>query len=696
MKIRWKIIIPVAAIVLICSMTAAILSENMITNNIAESLKIELETSAKSIALLFNNYFSESEKLAYTCANNQQAVDFLTKYDGEKVNTDKSIADKIKSDKDIISYCHRLGGIAKEYNLVALYLLNKDGGIISGQTVDKVGGFRGDRAYFKKMVSEKKTVTSKVLKSRTSGNLTIVICTPVFNDSQELIGGILIAFDYITFYNEVASFMSNIDEEYPFIFNKDKHLLAHPVKDLVDKYAVDAPAPFSFLDSLIEQRNGIIEYEFPEGSGTQKITALAELKNSDWIIGFSGNKELRFASAKRISRTILLAALASVIIMSLTVFLVIKFLIERPVNVLVDHLNEYCQGNVKLIEKHIPVLKKVRKSKDEFGEMTRAVGKFREYIVKNIAVASEIASGNLCVDISINSKNDMFGNEFSKMTNELNSAFSELDKFTREVSDRVQMVSAASIELSNEAMEQEAALTEISASVSMMGEKAEDNSTNATTASQITSEANSAALKGNSLMEDLSKAMTVISTRAEDTQKVVKSIDDIAFQTNLLALNAAVESARAGVHGKGFAVVAQEVKNLAMRSADAAGETAELIERMISEVKEGNQIAVSTASILEDITSRIKDATDIVNKIDVASKEQVSSVGEVNIGISSLERITVENTVSAKKTAEASQEMNEEAVNLQNIVSHFKHTNTTKDPAKQSTNTHPKQISTNK
>ncbi len=681
MKIRWKIILPVSAIIIICSLSSAFISEYMITNNINDSLNKELINSMHTIKILFNEFFSTNKQIAKTCSETREAEEILKKYTGNKIKDNKEIINKLKNDSEVIDYCQRLNKIKSDNNLIAIYLLNPKGEIISGQNIDNIGGFRGDRAYFKDLVSTKQITISNVLKSRTTGKLTIVVCAPVTDKSDNMLGGILVAFDYLNFYNEIINSLSLSEGEYPYIFSTDKHFIAHPDQEILNKYAIDAKIPFKFIDQLLSAGNNIVEYTFPEGSETKRVATVAPLNFSNWIIGFSYNLNLRLKTARHITFIILSAAIIAVIIMCLTIYLLIKYHIERPVNVLVDHLNQYCEGNIQLIEKHSQVIKKIRISKDEFGEMCRAIGKFREYIQQNITVASEIANGNLCVHIDVKSENDMFGNEFSIMTDKLKSAFKTLSTFTDGVREKVEMVNTASQELSDEALKQEEALIQISSSIAQMGEKAEDNAKAATSASSITHQASSAAEKGNSLMGELSKAISSITNRAKDTQTVVKSIDDIAFQTNLLALNAAVESARAGIHGKGFSVVAQEVKSLAMRSADAAKETSSLIDRMINEVNAGNELATKTVEILIEITKRVGEATEIVSNIEKASKDQARAVGEINIGINNLEQITVENTASAKQTADASHDMNTKAVNLQNIVSTFKHDQESQSPA---------------
>ena len=140
-----------------------------------------------------------------------------------------------------------------------------------------------------------------------------------------------------------------------------------------------------------------------------------------------------------------------------------------------------------------------------------------------------------------------------------------------------------------------------------------------------------------------------ISKASEETSKIIKTIDEIAFQTNLLALNAAVEAARAGEAGAGFAVVADEVRNLAMRAAEAAKNTADLIEGTVKKVQDGSLLVATT----NDAFSQVKESTtqvgNLVSEITEASKEQSSGIEQVNIAISEMDKVVQQNAANAEE-----------------------------------------------
>jgi len=169
-------------------------------------------------------------------------------------------------------------------------------------------------------------------------------------------------------------------------------------------------------------------------------------------------------------------------------------------------------------------------------------------------------------------------------------------------------------------------------------------------------------------MSQMCRSMDDITKASEDTSKIIKTIDEIAFQTNLLALNAAVEAARAGEAGAGFAVVADEVRNLAMRAADAARNTANLIEETVKKVKGGSALMSSTNSAFGQVSDSADKVADLVGEIAAASKEQAQGVEQVNKAVSEMDKVTQQNAASAEESASASEEMSAQAETMKAMV----------------------------
>jgi len=229
-------------------------------------------------------------------------------------------------------------------------------------------------------------------------------------------------------------------------------------------------------------------------------------------------------------------------------------------------------------------------------------------------------------------------------------------------------ISDSSQTLAEGASEQAAALEETTASLEEMRSVTRNNADTAQQASALSAEAQSAAARSNEAMGRMSAAMEEIQNNASQTAKIIKVIDEIAFQTNLLALNAAVEAARAGEAGKGFAVVAEEVRSLARRSAEAAKNTAALIQSSVGSATNGVAISGEVASVLDQITAANTKVNSLVGEIAVASREQAKGIDQVGSAIAQMDKVTQANAANAEESASASEELAAEADQVQGVV----------------------------
>jgi methyl-accepting chemotaxis protein len=229
-------------------------------------------------------------------------------------------------------------------------------------------------------------------------------------------------------------------------------------------------------------------------------------------------------------------------------------------------------------------------------------------------------------------------------------------------------VSSASQLLAEGATEQAAGLEETSSSLEEMSSMTKQNADNAQQANTLAAEAKKAANNGSGAMSRMADAIEDIKKSSDETAKIIKVIDEIAFQTNLLALNAAVEAARAGEAGKGFAVVAEEVRNLAMRSAEAAKNTSNLIEQSVNNSRNGVHICGEVKKSLDEIVGSIGKTTDLVSEIAAASSEQAQGVDQINTAVSQMDKVTQQNAASAEESASASQELSKQAECINQVI----------------------------
>ena len=229
-------------------------------------------------------------------------------------------------------------------------------------------------------------------------------------------------------------------------------------------------------------------------------------------------------------------------------------------------------------------------------------------------------------------------------------------------------VSSSSQSMAEGASEQAASIEETSSSMEEMSSMTRKNAENADQADKLMKETNQIVATANKSMSQLIVSMEDLSKASEETSQIIKTIDEIAFQTNLLALNAAVEAARAGEAGAGFAVVADEVRNLAMRAADAAKNTAGLIDGTVKKINEGSAIVANTNEAFEKVAESSSQVGHLVSEIAEASKEQSNGIEQVNIAITEMDKVVQQNAANAEESAAASEEMNAQAEQLREYV----------------------------
>jgi methyl-accepting chemotaxis protein len=323
----------------------------------------------------------------------------------------------------------------------------------------------------------------------------------------------------------------------------------------------------------------------------------------------------------------------------------------------------------------------------EFARIVQGFNQTLDSVVSPINEAVEVLEKIAARDLSIRIQSEYKG-DYLKIKDAVNTAAHNLEQALAQVSSGAGQVttaagqiSAGSQSLSQGAAEQASSLEEVSSSLHEMASMAKQNAANAKEGRSLSDGARLSTERGVDSMKRLSESIVLIKTSSDATAKIVKTIDEIAFQTNLLALNAAVEAARAGDAGKGFAVVAEEVRNLAMRSAEAAKNTASLIAESVKNAEGGVATNQEVLKNLEEINAQVQKVTCVMAEIAAASDEQSEGAAQVTTAMQQMNHVTQQVAANAEEAASAAEELSGQAHEMQSMVDRFRLSDSKSGPA---------------
>lgn len=658
MKIAPRLILIGGLLILIPLIIVGVIAINRASSGLTFEMDAQLGARSKSVSNLVNQILHEELKLVSTIA---VSTDVITAAKAISERGKDRSSREIEAVTDYISRISGIEAVRKQAQVIAI--VSMDGVLVAANEDRYVGVDVNDRDYFRAAKSGK-MIIGKASLNKVTQKPFISIAAPI-KDGGRTIGVMMYLYD-IGLLTSITSSETIGKTGYSYIIDETGLVVAHPNPDHILKTNLgELPGMETFIAKMKAGESGVDKYYF---EGIDKAAGYAPIGSTGMSLGLTmpESEYLETVSQMRVFIIIVgVLAVAGAII----VFFFFALSLSKNLNKGVEFARKIAHGDLNAT---IDI-----DQKDEIGQLANALksmaDELRTAIMDINDVMAEVRSGNLTKGVTANLTGDM-----SQLKVSINDSIAMLSDTIVQVINSSREVKTGSIELSSSAQnlasgttEQAASLEEIASSMGEVGAKTKLNDENATQSKQLIHQTLQVVREGNQQMEAMSTSIMDINETSMNVTKIIKEINDIAFQTNLLALNAAVEAARAGQYGKGFAVVAEEVRNLAVRSAEAAKNSEELITNSTRQTEKGVENAQKTSEALEAINDSIQKVNDIIEEIAASSNEQRMGFEEINKGLSQVNDVIQNNSSISEETASASDELSAQAVNLEDLMSRF-------------------------
>jgi methyl-accepting chemotaxis protein len=574
--------------------------------------------------------------------------------------------------------------------LSSINLIDKGGTFFASSDHKTFAGTNvANREYFQKALKGTPNFVSVVI-SKATGRVVCTGASPIYASNGKDIAGVAIMAVELSFFADTVERMKIGKAGYVYIIDSNGLYITHPAKENILKVNISQVKGMESVASLAGQRKeGVVEYTL---DGIDKVAAVNPVEITGWTVVSTIPTDELYAPA-RFTRNMILAIGIVFLILALVFFYFFARNLTRPLGRVVDAARQIALGDLS-----VQIAAETRQ--DEIGMLFRTFTQMILSLREKAQIAGRIAVNDLTVKAEPISGEDVLGNAFSAMVENLRKQIREIMEGVGVLAASGSEIMASVSQLTSGAAETSIAVTETTATVEEVKQTAEVASQKARHVSELGQkmvETSKAGLKSiedtisgmnriRDQMESVADMVVRLSEQSQSIGEIIASVNDLAEQSNLLAVNASIEAAKAGEQGRGFAVVAQEIRSLAEQSKQATTQVRSIlfdVQKAISSavmateqgtkaVEEGERLSTRAGESIEVLADSVTEATNAAIQIAASSQQQLAGMDQVAMAMENIKEAAAQMASSTKQTEGAVHDLHNLGQRLQEIVKGYK------------------------
>lgn len=665
-KLVTRISILTTIITLLGLLILWIIISNNIESIVRKNITNEMTNAVQSRASIIDDYVTSAEEYLIAFSLSEEVKDILVHPDDPELLRKAQI------------YTEEFANVKGIFE--GLYIATPDTYVLTHTSPNAIGitTRQGEslNTFRNTILSQDEITNLGIMVSPGTGNMVVSMYYPIFEDEKCIgyVGGAVYAKRLMDSLLEL-DLKSLPNSEYVFIDVETNTYLYHKNEDLLNKETTDK-GHLEIVNRVKKDKNTEANvYVYKDESNKNQMVIYKYLDKRNWVFMVQDSASEVFQPV--VTAGIIIGSACAVVaaLIILTTLSILKktakelMIVENAIN----GLGKFDLSADKGLEQFYD-------RKDEIGMIANATHDVCHHLAKSVEdigrILGEMAEGNLTVDVEKNKiyyigSLEVLVENLQTIRSKLTKVLKEISHVSKQVNAEAEQVSTRAESLSQGASEQASSIQELSDAIDCISEQVDTTANFANVAKQENVQSHQKIKTCSGYMNELVEAMQMIDVKSKEIIKVIKTIDDIASQTKILSLNATIEASRAGIAGRGFAIVANEVKNLANKSAEAAKNTALLIESTVKAVEKGSHISNVTNQSLQEVVESAEKVSQSVSSIFETANDQSQAISRISQGLKQISNVVQANCDVVMDSAMASGELSEQASILNEQVVKF-------------------------